>query len=76
MKRDYLGHTVVLALALAGSAVMIKKCPPEPVPAGQPAPSKPPVVEAPKAEAVAPAVIVPFVPAAPAPEAKAEGRGL
>jgi hypothetical protein len=66
MKRDYLGHAVVLSLAIAASAVINAKCPPEPVPAGKPAPE----VAPPVAPVVAPA------PAPVAPEAKAEGRGL
>lgn len=69
MKRDYLGHAVTLALAIAASAVINAKCPPEPVPAGQPAPAKPEV----KAEAPA---VVPAAPVAPVAEVKAEGRPL
>jgi hypothetical protein len=76
MKRDYLGHAVTLALAIAASAVINAKCPPDPVPAGKPAPEKAPEVEAPKAVPVAP-VVVPVAPVvAPTPEVKAEGRGL
>jgi hypothetical protein len=68
MKRDYLGHAVTLALALAGSAVINAKCPPDPVPAGKPAPEAPPPPA--KAEPVVPVV------APAASEAKTEGRGL
>jgi hypothetical protein len=64
MKRDYLGHAVTFALAIAASAVINAKCPPDPVPAGKPAPE------------VAPPVVAPAKAAPVAPEAKAEGRGL
>lgn len=77
MKRDYLGHAVTLAIAIAASAVINAKCPPDPVPAGKPASEKAPEVEAPKAVVPVAPVVVPAAPvAAPASEVKAEGRGL
>lgn len=63
----------IVAAALGAGVVLGKKgCPPDPVPAGQPAPTVPPPVKAAPVLAPAPAPVV--VP--PVVEAKSEGRPL
>lgn len=47
-KRDVLAHLVVYVLSVATSVILVKKCPPVPAPADDPAQPTTPPVTAPK----------------------------